>query len=285
MLGNDRHHLPIFLQDLFDNVYQVVPRHFLTRDFVYSLCLQIDENEPYSVKSEWWSWLTYMFVHMDYAHLISNLQSLVIMGYPAYLEYGSPMNFYAVFLAGGVFSAIPSVDRAFQALVGMQNDDTPKSLMDAKSWGRFLKSFIPHTTLYCGSSGAVSSLFGCNFIFAIRDVTSMIPFPTRGEYQQQSIPREWGIKQYSKLYRHSFNIYAAFSFLLGEISKMESQRKQASSESGGTVIDFVSNLFSHQTLISHSAHIKGFAFGAGLTILSISLPTLFQRKKPRTYDI
>jgi hypothetical protein len=97
---------PLILDSFFNIVYTIIdeiyPNTLLSEKFVNSLIL--DQRALPDDKT----WITHLFVHGDYNHLIGNLSAALQFGYPIYKEFGSE-GLYILFLFGGVFASIPSM--------------------------------------------------------------------------------------------------------------------------------------------------------------------------------
>jgi len=88
--------------DVFDALYQLLPREFTKRSFVEDLILDHSEKKKLQV-----TWVTHIFVHGDYHHLFSNLEGAIVYGYPVYKEFGA-QGLWILFLSGGIIASIPS---------------------------------------------------------------------------------------------------------------------------------------------------------------------------------
>jgi membrane associated rhomboid family serine protease len=140
--------MPQFMANLFHEIYKNIPRHMLTRNFVYSLALLMNEKNPSIVDSEWYTFITHMFVHTNYQHMFSNLKGLVMCGTPTFTEFG-PFGVYGIFLCGGVFSSMPSIDVLYQRIVLTDgNRDANWTLYLTRPWESLKRlGLLPHKTL------------------------------------------------------------------------------------------------------------------------------------------
>ena len=147
-LSSDSEELPQFMVNLFHEIYKNIPRHMLTRNFVYSLALLMNEKNPSIVDSEWYTFITHMFVHTNYQHMFSNLKGLVMCGTPTFTEFG-PFGVYGIFLCGGVFSSMPSIDVLYQRIVLTDgNRDANWTLYLTRPWESLKRlGLLPHKTL------------------------------------------------------------------------------------------------------------------------------------------
>lgn len=136
---------------------EVLDEYYMRR-FSYARVreLMLDQSSS-ATDSEPLCWITYMFVHGDYKHLLNNLQSLVSVGLPVYRHLGA-FGLYTVFLAGGIAAPYPSSLRDVQR----KRDYNPINHWLGKLTGIKMK--------ICGSSGAIFALFAAGNTFAIFDM-------------------------------------------------------------------------------------------------------------------
>ena len=170
--------------EIFLYIYEIIPDVFKDINFVISLLFDNDEN-----KRQMHQWITHMFVHANYLHLLSNLSSAALLGYPVFCEYGI-VGVYIVFFGGGMFAAIPTslieeqnktFANNFQNLLSSYGEPyLPNTIQ--KYWDRFSrkvanvssKAIAAVCTKSCGSSGAVSALAGCRLGLFVRDVCQIV---------------------------------------------------------------------------------------------------------------
>jgi membrane associated rhomboid family serine protease len=74
--------LPEAIGPIFEIIYDIIGPDILTTSEVEDLVLD-PLNCPVHKRKRW---LTHMFVHVDYNHLLSNLISAIQLGYPIYVE-------------------------------------------------------------------------------------------------------------------------------------------------------------------------------------------------------
>ena len=109
-------------------------------------------------------WITHIFVHTNYEHMFLNLFDTIVCGYSVYNEVGI-IGMYAVFIGGGMFSAIsiPSTTENFKLLLS--------KLCEPNFQWTNLVNIVPKQSA-CGSPGAVCALVGCNLCLTFRDIFS-----------------------------------------------------------------------------------------------------------------
>lgn len=86
--------------ELLELFYHFLPHQFFQKRFYDSLVLDYKDPSPHT-------WLTHIFLHSDYSHMLHNLEAAVLYGYPVYCEYGAG-GLLVSFLCGGVIASIPS---------------------------------------------------------------------------------------------------------------------------------------------------------------------------------
>ena len=71
--------------------------------FVNNLLLDVTDLS----KTPPWQWITHIFVHMDYNHLLNNLSAVIQISRSIYQEFGGN-GLYLTFFLGGVLASVPS---------------------------------------------------------------------------------------------------------------------------------------------------------------------------------
>ena len=101
-------------------------------------------------------WITYMFVHANYNHLLNNIQGMISAGVPVYAHVGAS-GLYLVFFVGGLVTPMPTSIRKIQ------------EKRDYNFFGHWFSKLTGINAKYCGSSGAVFALFGAGNTLRIMD--------------------------------------------------------------------------------------------------------------------
>ena len=144
-------------------LYSHIPTEWFNLKFLKSL--MFDEGKHSKIITH--QWITSLFVHADYGHLLANLSQTIIAGYNVHCNLGSSF-VPLIYLIGGIGAHAPvsivplplptSEPKSFMQRFIREN--TPLSDIEKN-----LRTILPRMpTLSCGSSGAVSALVGSNFI-------------------------------------------------------------------------------------------------------------------------
>lgn len=176
MIGNpDFENLQPFAQDVLRMLYSHIPIDWFNLKFLKSL--MFDEEKHSKIVTH--QWITSVFVHADYRHLLANLSQTIVAGYGVHRNIGS--NFIPlIYFLGGIgahapVSINPNISLPFPAtdisesesfMQRFMREKTP--LSDIEKNLRKLLSRMP--TLSCGSSGAVSALVGSNFVSHLSNI-------------------------------------------------------------------------------------------------------------------
>lgn len=267
-------------------VKYIIPDFLLDFNFVYSLLIDSDIN-----KRQIEQWLSYMFVHGNYLHMVSNLINAIHHGYLVYCEFGL-LGFYVCFIFGGICAVIPSSlhneqEKTFvkgcEALLSSYGDPfVPNSLKNY--WHTFCKNVAPISTIAlpsktCGSSGAVCALMGCELGLLIRDVVAIVSV----EVNKRSVTKvsrllspETIIQKESiltsilkcifkdeNIFNKTFQICCTMSYLNSEIYQIYNFATPNKSSSGGNSW----GQWLKSSRIGHSAHVQGMFFGTAFAAL------------------
>jgi membrane associated rhomboid family serine protease len=164
--------------EIFPVIYACLPRFMVSEEFVVSLALNLTKSgyQPYQ-------WLTHIFVHADYPHLLNNLMAACTLSGPVFKEFGA-QGLYFLFLSGGL---IASAQRLFKDTQvngftslwrGVVRDIAGASPITEKistKLGNMTQKLSSRLfTKSCGSSGAVCALLGCEFALVLRDVSIIV---------------------------------------------------------------------------------------------------------------
>jgi membrane associated rhomboid family serine protease len=164
----------------FYTLYTVSPDILVNERTVKSMTLHLSKTgQGYHI----YQWITHMFVHTDYQHLLSNLSAALSVAYPAYREFGLT-GLYTLYLSGGLIASMQSLFQKSQIngfttlWKGVMTDRMePSGLVDkiSSKLGDFTHRLSSQLfSKSCGSSGAVCSLLGCEFALTLRDVTTIL---------------------------------------------------------------------------------------------------------------
>lgn len=199
-----------------------------------------------------------MFVHADYRHMLSNLSSMLSLGYSVHQEFG-PVVTNSAFLVGGLVSFL-SFDEVTK-FINSNSKQLPKKNMD---WKSIATDFTKRQFYHCGSSGGVFALFGCNFVVVAKKMFEAVQEYRSFQKQQRFRP----VSQAHLIYRESHlwdkvqhSLLSMFSMSLCILNEYTSAREQ-SYVNKSSVLD----VFIPKTLIGHEAHLKGFLTGATISI-------------------
>eukprot|EP00123_Amoebidium_parasiticum_P004500 comp15796_c1_seq1/m.13060 comp15796_c1_seq1/g.13060 ORF comp15796_c1_seq1/g.13060 comp15796_c1_seq1/m.13060 type:complete len:279 (-) comp15796_c1_seq1:369-1205(-) len=210
---------------------------------------ELRENFTYSQlnmqRGNWWTALTYMFLHEDEAHLVRNMFGLFIMGHSVHEAFG-PLPFLTIYLGGGVVGALDKWTKNHQVtrlLEELFSSSLNLGIISEK-WNEFVKKGIPGVVPkinprfnYVGASAGVFALTGANLCLSIeRLFYHLVHKRDPGEGPEAHIPPSL----------HTavtlFNIFVLSNNL-------------------ATELNYVNGGLSWQ--VDHAGHISGFAFGVG----------------------
>jgi membrane associated rhomboid family serine protease len=247
---------PHILAPILEAIYLQTPLKFRSEGFVNSLALIYDRN-LYKLPFLEAGWLSHLFVHANYRHLLMNLVSLYIQGRQIYYNHGTNGLYYLYFL-GGVVASIPS------ALVNYGNlHDSNRQLQpplrNEPNWlsnmlGNVVSSINPYRQPIAavGCSGAVYSLLGYNLshlslLVALHQINSRLskryPWKRRTYFPSVTITKDQVSLIVMDLAKEGYNIIEEYQSL-----------------SNPVVIDGAQ--------LGHGNHLQGLIFGvcAGLII-------------------
>ena len=166
-IGNSEfENLPPVAQEVLRMLYSHIPTEWFNLKSLKSL--MFDEGKHSKIITH--QWITSLFVHADYGHLLANLSQTIFAGYRVHCNLGSSFAPF-IYLIGGIGAhapvsivppPLPATDSS-EPESFMQRfirENTPLSDIEKN-----LRTLLPRMpTLSCGSSGAVSALVGSNFI-------------------------------------------------------------------------------------------------------------------------
>lgn len=251
--------------------------HALPKDLIESMVLH--NNRDFHC----WQWVTHIFVHTSYDHLFANILATMQVGLPIHSELG-PALFYALFISGGIFSALPSLLHEYQhnSLVQLWGKvlkanfshpyipnqiDSYASVVASKLGSIAAKIVVPN--LSCGSSGAVYSLMGCELVLAVKDLVCL----TRSENNKVRESTSFQLK----VVVHALSISRICAHLLCELESV----LKLSNYSFRTSMRLTDRVFKAMDLatVGHVAHLQGALFGVGFgVVFGVILPSLQKRR-------
>lgn len=261
---------PIELRDLLMEWYSKLPPRFSTQ--WYALSLMHDQNQKELVPVE--SFLTYMFVHSDFTHLLSNLTVAFQSGIPVQQEFGT-LGMYALFVLGGVAAILPSpLHNAQLAVFNRATADSivssvggeylpvfmQRSLHSAASFvGSSISNIFPR--LACGSSGAVCAITGAQaVIYAQRCFKGLNILSGKRSTPAHGKPAAMSKADIRDLAWTSFSLWRIVHYITSELELVI-----LSPEDAANIVQ-TEGLFG-LLATSHSGHVQGFAFGAAFAVM------------------
>ena len=254
--------------ELLAELYKLYPIKYLKRSFISSFMLR-----PNSWKQDSpFAWVSHLFIHGSYGHLLGNLQGLWSSAVPIYKRLGAPAVYFA-FFGGGIFAALPSKLQSLQLSRGVREiDRSVEGISGGSVLGTIAKPFLAGGAKLarsltefnlrgCGSSGAVYSLWGLSTVLLVDELLNSDgcdrtapggKLPNRGSYDYSS-------KLISTML---FCSYVA----------MEAGSVFGTSEKG-----LLEAVLGQGQSIGHSAHLQGAIFGSLLGIFYITTRTPSKR--------
>lgn len=214
----------------------------------------------------WSSLFTHILVHADFRHLAGNIETLVLNGVSAYFELGV-LGFYAVFFCCGAASGLNRRGRELQTQAQLEGSipclpesigplTVPEGAREHWEWLRQRTAQKAAPVLHkrveaFGASGATSGLMGYGFGAAVLNIFAAVQAPEGARAEIRA-----GLDSSLTL----LNLLQSGRFLFNEW-------RLAAGDEGLTWID-------------HSAHLTGFAAGAGLA-LAARLLRFLSKPRPR----
>jgi membrane associated rhomboid family serine protease len=166
-IGNSEfENLAPIAQEVLRMLYSHIPTEWFNLKFLKSL--MFDEGKHSKIITH--QWITSLFVHADYGHLLANLSQTIIAGYKVHCNVGS--NFVPlIYFLGGIGAHAPvsivplplpvtDISEPESFMQRFIRENTPLSDIEKN-----LRTLLPRMpTQSCGSSGAVCALVGSNFV-------------------------------------------------------------------------------------------------------------------------
>lgn len=292
LMGTERlEDLPPWLSSLVELFYQTVPPQLLSRRFVESLCCDMNSTRNQSVQdmidSGDVSRLTYILVHADFSHMLSNLKAIVSFGYPVYNQMGQA-GLLLVYLLGGVAAIWPSplhnqsVTQRAEVIEDTLMDWIPEfarsALPDAvQKHARRASSYIANKALdmvpriACGSSGAACALLGASLVFETHQLYRLLreifPRDLKWARKHKSDGEERSLitpEQFWRMGQRVWYLASAVSYISTEVTMITLSREALFTLT--KQYGFLST-FS----ISHSAHVQGCLFGLCIGLWNLTM--------------
>lgn len=253
------------LNKLFDQAYHLIPTEFRKKSFVESLMLDLSENS----RPESHTWLTHIFVHTSYNHLFSNLVSMISLGQPVYREFGV-LGMNALFISGGMFAALPILETFRKVFPKAEPTIINTDILSANLGDYVVKTISKlglRKTLACGSSGAVCTFLGCNFILLLRQLYKGVQSLIQPRQPIRQVTRNGRVQYVDNTLQsilESSDLFWTGISATNIAFKMREEYVNMQLQSSKPVT--IWSLFSQESLIGHGVHIQGFLFGASVTV-------------------
>lgn len=295
------------LRIIFSTIYEYfTPSVCFTRDFCNNLVLIRWRNEHISLKDFKTGWITHIFIHSNYAHLIGNLSHLVLHGHQVYREIGLA-GLYALFIGGGIVSATPS----YLYKLSEWEESFSKDFVKAKtnylpeSWSKKLagaaeltaKHFYQNRPLgLCGSSGSVCCFIGFNFVIYSKIVISQLynaiaeskPKGNRTRNMSTSLYiTNWAKETFGRLFKLSISgsfvrplmeTIVAFNYFKNEMILLNPFKAVESLQFPNYFTKYLA--LRQLGSVGHAAHIQGAAFGVAFgLVFGVAVPYIHRRSK------
>lgn len=262
----------IEVREFFNALYSFLPSSFLDRKFVFSLLLTKEKMDKLDS-----TYLLHIFVHGSYQHLFSNLLATWLYSSMVFRDIGGVYT-QLLYLSGGVVSSIP-LERCYQTIKSEAtkfldqyfSKNQPSLSNSPASWlgntWNFVASKLPKITLiqevYCGSSGAVSTMMGFDFILQLREAVVSAFRVYKYQYSKGTMkrPKEEVIIIGSFIFR-VLQVYSIGSMIRGEYLSLIGQQQEQQSWF---------RFFGGKNIINHKAHLQGFAYGALVGLFRLAL--------------
>eukprot|EP01036_Dinobryon_divergens_P027881 gene27882-36735_t len=240
-IGNSEfENLPPVAQEVLRMLYSHIPTEWFNLKSLKSL--MFDEGKHSKIITH--QWITSLFVHADYGHLLANLSQTIFAGYRVHCNLGSSFAPF-IYLLGGIGAHAP-VSIVPPPLPATDSDSSePESFMQRfirentplSDIEKNLRTLLPRMpTLSCGSSVLRSPYLQSN-----ADAQNVV---RNALYRKQ-------------IFSFLQVVYGAF-FLTNEFCLLKDQTERSDS--------FLSMFLPFsRSVIGHAAHLKGFFVGASVT--------------------
>lgn len=253
--------------ELFELVYNLLPDKFLSYNYISSLALIHDYNG--------WNngWITSLFIHGDYTHLLNNLTAAFQLGYAAYANYGS-FGLYSLFIFGGIASSIPSPIHDISINVinkAYQNFDSGLDLFQVLKYKihNIFESLgikkVGFKRAYIGSSGAVCALMGFDtilqFQLLIRKIHNIMTVKSRSDKTEIS-----NLYAYYNVKADRHDIESLILNIIRSVAYFVSEYNHLSNP-----------IHINGCIVNSATHLQGLIFGAGVGLMVNTLPILLRQ--------
>lgn len=273
------------LKFLFELIYSLMPSDIITPEFMETLILDVSSKN----QSPFFTWVTHLFVHANYAHMLNNLTAALQFGFPVYQVFGSN-GMYALFICGGAISSYPSplyasgkavIINDFESITTTDNKYLPSFIKS--TWNNNMKLLSKKLadrfpTRYVGSSGAVCAFIGADLIILLNDSVKILTECQKQIENNQNTSNtliigrrtwsQWVIRLISAMKSKSnatiltmnvLNILRSMSYITSEINHVYGKSDLGASSRLKLLSDTLSKF-----RVNHVAHIQGALVGAGV---------------------
>lgn len=247
--------------ELLAELYNLYPIKYLKRSFISSFMLRPNSWEQDSP----FAWVSHLFIHGSYGHLLGNLHGLWSSAAPIYKRLGAPA-VYIAFFGGGIFAALPSQLQSLQLSRGVREiDRSVEGITRGSVLGTIAKPFISGGAKLarsltevnlrgCGSSGAIYSLWGLSTVLLVDELLN-----SDGDGRTVS----GGVLSNRGSYEYSSNLISTMLFC--SYVAMEAGNVFGTSEKG-----LLEAVLGQGQSIGHSAHLQGAIFGSMLGLFYVN---------------
>lgn len=282
------------ISPLLSVLYKAIPQSFYQQRHIVKMMLRDNARhiEHFSPQH-----ITHLFVHKDFEHLFHNVMAMFVWGQRVFRETSDAKYLYALFLSGGIFASMPYGEKWIQSLAVPEAHTSGMTSQAASSmlsslWSKVSDVVVKPATDYlkqivsalglgpqiycCGSSGAVSALMGCSFVYEVRDLIEIVGRFMKIESEgkgKESTTRTVSRKSTVDLVIRGIvsipKILYVFTFVSEEfLAIVFSSLPQEVSMTSWL------SWFAPKDTVNHAAHLQGIAFGAAVGIGSLLLPKL-----------
>lgn len=264
---------PAEVAGIFEFIYSyVTPTEVKSWSWMKSHLL-ISNDSDQDFKRYFW----HLFIHGDYDHLMGNMLSMIFSSDKC-LRYTNIAWVYAIFIGGGVVSAIPSpfwskqTNLLFNELFKVAKDFTENWYFSSSISGIFSRGLvmIVQPRYLCGSSGAISALNGFSFALIINE--GIDTWSSKACIKSSNCAQNKGNQMLNcwrkYLLRNLLPISTTLIFWGNEIFSLFGTHDK---KSLGSIV------FGEK--IGHAAHLQGAAFG----LIVGTVFTMFKKPKKTIY--
>lgn len=230
-------------------LYSLLPREILRSSFISQYMLL--ENTWHQEKFV--AWISHLFIHGSYSHLINNICGIIAAATPIRQRLGTTA-IYVAFFGGGICAALPSpihsaqVLRSSREIVRSIDGLAQGSLLGwiarpiLSGGAKLIQKISELTDLRCcGSSGAVYSLWALSTVLLIEESIFVQKDKGGAKYEKFAV-----------ITRNSLSILSFTTYVMAEVNDVFGTSDKGVFEA----------VFSQGQNIGHAAHLQGAIFGA-----------------------